>query len=588
MRLVEDNRIEKINFDLLYRPQPFLWVGAVHNLPVAMDITARRLTQVLLWIAPVVTLSVSPSLNYDPISVPKMTILAIVSFAVLGICLSSSFKESFNNSKMFSILTLLFVLSMLVPMFASGSNIAQQFWGAFGRNTGLLTYVSLAILTWAGSNASSDLFGEKVIKSLIVTSLVVTIYCIIQIGGYDPVNWSSKATFATLGNINFLSAFLGLSSITAFVILLSQQMNVIWRLCGALLFLSGLPIIWSTGSIQGLMMFVFGTYLVMFFVIRSKLKSRIITLFYLSGGILGFYIGIRGLRNEGPLASFLFQPSVTFREDYMHAGWEMMVMKPLTGVGLDSYGDWYRQARGQISTLRTNPDRIANSAHNIFLDLASGGGVLVVLLYLSFYVLCLVQCVKYIRRTPKFDPVFVALFSSWCAYILQALISINQIGVGVWGALLLGALVRYTRLHSDELSGEEKRKAKTGSRDKNAVLPAKVALVSYLFAALGFIAAFPALKIDSDFRKASTPELSRSVASSNLALAFYKELTLEKYMQASRYEEAKSLAMEIVEKHPRSFYAWRMLSLLPGSSESEVETAKIKLRELDPFNPDIG
>ena len=167
-------------------------------------------------------------------------------------------------------------------------------------------------------------------------------------------------------------------------------------------------------------------------------------------------------------------------------------------------------------------------------------------------------------------------------------ISINQIGVGVWGALLLGALVRYTRLRSDDLSGEEKRKAKTGSRDKNAVLPAKVALVSYVFGALGFFAAFPALKIDSDFSKASTPELSRSVASSNLARSFYKELTLEKYMQASRYDEPKSLAMEIVEKHPRSFYAWRMLSLLPNSSGSEVEAAKIKLRELDPFNPDIG
>ena len=555
---------------------------------MAISVSERRLSQVLLWIAPTATLAVSPFSNYDPISLPKMTILAIVSFAVLGICVASGFKNLINNSKVFSILTLAFLLSLLVPIFASGTEVAQQFWGAFGRNTGFLTYFSLAILTWAASNASSDLFGAKVIKSLIVTAIIVTIYCLIQIGGYDPVNWSMMDTFATLGNINFLSAFLGLSSITALAMLFTKETTSMWRLSSALLVLSGLPIIWSTGSIQGLMMFALGAYLVVFFFIKSLLKTRVFVWLYLLAGAIGTYFGLRGLRNEGPLASFLFQPSVTFREDYIHAGWEMMVLKPWTGVGLDSYGDWYRQARGEISTLRTVSERVSNSAHNIFLDLASGGGVLVVLLYLLFYVLCFIQCFKYIRRTPKFDPIFVALFSSWCAYILQALISINQIGVGVWGALLLGALVRYTRLHSDELSGEEKRKAKTGSRDKNAVLPAKVALVSYLFAALGFIAAFPALKIDSDFRKASTPELSRSVASSNLALAFYKELTLEKYMQASRYEEAKSLAMEIVEKHPRSFYAWRMLSLLPGSSGSEVEAAKIKLRELDPFNPDIG
>ena len=555
---------------------------------MSLNVNFRRITQVLLWVAPVVTLTVSPFLNYDPISVPKMTVLATVSFAVLGICLASNVKELVNTSKTFSILTLLFLLSMLIPIVASGSNIAQQFWGTFGRNTGFLTYFSLAILTWAASNASTDLFGGKVVKSLIVTSIIVTIYCLIQIGGYDPIAWSLMDTFATLGNINFLSAFLGLSSITALAVLLSKKTTSFWRLCSALLVLVGLPIIWSTGSIQGLMMFALGAYLVFFFFFKSLLKTRVFVWLYLSAGLVGTYFGLRGLRNEGPLASFLFQPSVTFREDYMHAGWKMMTIKPLTGVGVDSYGDWYRQVRGEISTLRTVPERISNSAHNIFLDLASGGGVVVVLLYLSFYVFCFVQCIKYIRRTSGFDPIFVALFSSWCAYILQALISINQVGVGVWGALLLGALVRYTRRQSDDLSIEEKRKFKTGSRNKDAVLPAKVALVSYFFGALGFFAAFPALKIDSDFSKASTPELSRSVASSNLARSFYKELTLEKYMQASRYDEAKSLALEIVEKHPRSFYAWRMLSLLPGSSESEVEAAKIKLRELDPFNPDIG
>ncbi len=555
---------------------------------MAISVSQRRLSQVLLWIAPAATLTVSPFSNYDPISLPKMTTLATVSFTVLGICVASGLKNLINNSKVFSILTLAFILSLLVPIFASGTEVAQQIWGAFGRNTGFLTYFSLAILTWAASNASSDLFGAKVIKSLIVTAIIVTIYCLIQIGGYDPVNWSMMDTFATLGNINFLSAFLGLSSITALAMLFSKETTSMWRLSSALLVLSGLPIIWSTGSIQGLMMFALGAYLVVFFFVKSLLKTRVFVWLYLLAGAIGTYFGLRGLRNEGPLASFLFQPSVTFREDYIHAGWEMMLMKPWTGVGLDSYGDWYRQARGEISTLRTGSERVSNSAHNIFLDLASGGGVLVVLLYLSFYVFCFFQCIKHIRRSPKFDPIFVALFSSWCAYILQALISINQIGVGVWGALLLGALVRYTRLRSDDLSGEEKRKAKTDRRDKNAVLPAKVALVSYVFGALGFFAAFPALKIDADFRTASTPELSRSVASSNLARSFYKELTLEKYMQASRYDEAKSLAMEIVEKHPRSFYAWRMLSLLPGSPESEVEAAKIKLRELDPFNPDIG
>ena len=555
---------------------------------MSLNVSVSRISQVLLWVAPAVTLTVSPFLNYDPISLPKMTVLATVSFAVLGICIASGMKDLVNNSKIFSILTLTFLLSLLIPIFTSGSNIGQQFWGAFGRNTGFLTYFSLTILTWAAANASSDLFGEKVLKSLIVTAIIVTIYCLIQIGGYDPIKWSLMDTFATLGNINFLSAFLGLSSITSLAILLSKESASIWRVCSALLVVSGLPIIWSTGSIQGLMMFALGAYLIGYFLIRSLLKSKVFIWLYLSVGFIGTYFGLRGLRNDGPLASFLFQDSVSFREDYIHAGWEMMIMKPWTGVGLDSYGDWYRQARGEISTLRTTPERISNSAHNIFLDVASGGGVLVVLLYLSFYIFCFAQCIKYIRRNSGFDPIFVALFSSWCAYILQALISINQIGVGVWGALLLGALVRYTRFREGKLTDKEKSRVKGTGRVKDAVLPAKVALVRYFFASLGFIAAFPNLKVDSDFSKASTPELSLAVSKSAFARAFYKELTLERFMEESRYAEAKELALDIVEQHPRSFYAWRMLSLIPNSSPIEVQTAKAKLKELDPYNDTTG
>jgi O-antigen ligase len=557
---------------------------------MSREVNVRRISQVLLWVAPAVTLFVSPFMNYDPISLPKMAVLSTVSFAVLGVCLFSDFKELINKSKTFSVLTALFIISMLIPMIASGSNVGQQFWGAFGRNTGFLTYLSLAILAWAASNASSDLLGEKALKSLIVTAMLVTAYCLVQIGGYDPIKWSLMDTFATLGNINFLSAFLGLSTTAALAILLGKKMTLGWRISCTTLLLSGLPIIWSTGSIQGLMMFVLGAYLILFFLARSILRSRIFTFIYFFIGILGTYVGLRGLRNEGPLSSFLYQPSVAFREDYMHAGWEMMLLKPWTGVGLDSFGDWYRQVRGEISTLRTDPDRVSNSAHNIFLDVASGGGVIVVLLYLSFYIFCFIQCFRYIRKNNGFDPIFVALFSSWCAYILQALISINQIGVGVWGALLLGALVRYTRLIEEKSSGEvkQKEKAKVSGRLKDEVLPAKVALGSYLVAAIGFTAAFFPLKIDSDFSKASTPDLSIAVSKSSLARSFYKELTLEKYMQQSRFVEAKDLAMNIVQQYPRSFYAWKMLSILPNSTPGEIEAARAKMRELDPYNPNVG
>jgi len=58
----------------------------------------------------------------------------------------------------------------------------------------------------------------------------------------------------------------------------------------------------------------------------------------------------------------------------MHAGIAMLLNNPLTGVGIDSYDDWYRAERGIISALRTSLTRTANSAHNISIDIAAGGG----------------------------------------------------------------------------------------------------------------------------------------------------------------------------------------------------------------------
>ena len=59
---------------------------------------------------------------------------------------------------------------------------------------------------------------RAVINSLVLTSIPVLIYCLIQIAGLDPIGWSLKDTFATFGNTNFLSAFLGISALASFIL----------------------------------------------------------------------------------------------------------------------------------------------------------------------------------------------------------------------------------------------------------------------------------------------------------------------------------------------------------------------------------
>lgn len=553
-----------------------------------MELTRYRLSQLLLVSGPLITLIIGPTTNYDPISLVKMVALSTISFSILFMGSQLGFLKSVKEFRVLAVITLSFIVFSISTFFFSGAPWDQQFWGQFGRNTGLLTYLSFVPLIFLSATKTFSDFGEKVLKYLIATAVPMSIYCLIQISGNDPVTWSSFDTFGTLGNINFLSAFLGLSTIASLSVLTLINFEKKWKLLSIFLILIDIPIIWSTGSIQGLMMIVAGISTILFFKLSTSRNAIWKLIPYSFVVVMGFVATILGLRNKGPLATFLYQPSVTFREDYMHAGWEMTIRNPIFGVGMDSYGDWYREVRGEISTLRTGPDRIANTAHNIFLDVSSNGGVPLGVAFISIFVYCLYRSLKYTILSTKIDTVFVGLFSTWIGYLLQALISINQIGVGIWGVLLTGGLLSHIHLHSlpegftpTQLNSPKSRKL------KGQLLSPKTAILSIAGAFLGFVLAFPAFRADIAFMDAASKgTLQDVVKSSDMfgATVFYKEMALERALKEDGVI-ARQIALDIISSNPRSYFAWGALSILTSSSLEEVSQATENLNRLDPFNP---
>lgn len=118
------------------------------------------------------------------------------------------------------------------------------------------------------------------------------------------------------------------------------------------------------------------------------------------------------------------------------------------GHGFETYGDLYTQERGIISALRTGLQRTSNSAHNIFLDIGVNGGVLLLTSYILILLLAFIKSFKYVqflKKSKQMDFVFLGLFSFWIAYLAQALISINQIGVGIWAWIITGLLLNVGR-----------------------------------------------------------------------------------------------------------------------------------------------
>jgi O-antigen ligase len=550
--------------------------------------TEVRLSQVILFAGPATSLAVSPVTNYDPISVVKLVALCTIAFAGAGLLLSSP-KNLNKIDKPLRMISGFFALFLFSSLAFSGAPINQQIFGAFGRSTGLLAYLSLLLLLIIASSLQDSRVYARVPKVLIGTTVPMLIYCFIQIAGLDPVKWSEFKAFGTLGNVNFLSAFLGLSATTGFVISLSKKLEKLWRFIALICSITSIPVILSTGSIQGFVILIAGLSFA-FAALLIFYKRKFLLLLHLLINALGFFLVVNGLSNHGPLARFLFQPSVVFRGDYMHAGWEMTLARPFFGVGLDSYGDWYRELRGEISTLRTGPDRISNSAHNIFLDISSNGGFPLLIAYLGILAFAFYSAWKYLRMSTQIDYAFLALFSSWFAYQVQALVSINQLGVGVWGWLFTGVLIGYGKLTTQadpEVLVVRNRSHKRRKSGDN-VLSAKSMLSMFLGGTLGFSLAFIPWKSDSAYKSAlesrAIENMMKSVDSLGSS-SFHSELVISAAMSINAVEQAKVTSLRLVEKYPRTFFGWKVIELLPNVTEQERLNAREKLRRLDPFNP---
>lgn len=553
------------------------------------SVSIKRISNLLVLVGPLATLAISPWTNFDPINLIKMLVVSSIGWSILGIMLNKSFLKDAKFNDFFLVAIFSFILFLTTTLIFSGAPVTQQIWGQFGRSTGFLAYFSLAFIS-LGTSIVTDLdFYRKFILGMFLTVVPITIYCLIQIAGLDPIGWSSYAPFGTLGNINFLSAFFGISSVAFLGMLFGKDTSSNWKSVYSLFIVIDLVIVLTTGSIQGFMIFVAGAGIIGFFFIRVHPKLNFFIIPYGILGILSFLVTLLGLSNIGPLAKYIFQPSVIYRTDYWHAGWKMTLNRPLFGVGLDSYGDWYRQVRGAISTNRTDPNRISNTAHSIFLDVSSNGGFPLLISYLSIVSVAFVIGIRKIRRFSNYNPYFVAIFSSWLAYQIQSLISINQIGVGIWGWVLTGAIIGYPE-DSQQKADRVKVGNKNIKRRKSSTLNPLTGIMALLGFVLGFILAFIPLNADAKFKSANNRLDGVGLIAAVKSLgstSFHAENAMNAFIKSNLGPQAKEVTDYLLSKYPRDFAGWGARAVLNSSTPEQKSEAIKKLKTLDPFNKSL-
>ena len=356
-----------------------------------------------------------------------------------------------------------------------------------------------------------------------------------------------------------------------------------------LLVIIDLGIVASTGSIQGLMMFFAGVGIQGFIFINNKLKSKVYNGFYAIICVIATFLTIMGLSNKGPLSKFLFAPSIVFRTDYWHAGWAMTLKSPIFGVGLDSYGDWYRTLRGEISTLRTGPDRIANTAHNIFLDLSSNGGLPLIISYVLILIVTFRSAIIFLKSNS--NPHSIALFTAWIGFVIFSTISIGQIGVGIWGWLFTGSILGLQKKSSTgSINSDKENKKKKKQNIQKGYLNPGMSLIGFAGFATGIVLSSIPFAADVNFKNAmNTRAMDKIISSLNNpgVTSFHYEVALTLAFNNQLSEQSHFIAQSLVRKYPLNFTGWQAIYISNLSTNEEKRLAIQNLRELDPYNPNL-
>ena len=560
------------------------------------QVTRKNKLPTQIWIltlgAALVTLYFNSRIQ-DPFNAPKMWLIFLIASVLLGYLITDFRKLFFDSTlKLMAGFTGFFVIAGIFALAFTDSKYSA-FFGENQRRNGFLSYVSLAILILA----ASLYFRSDSIKRLsyvaFFTGTLLGTYGLLQNAGQDFVQWNNpyNAIISTVGNPNFAGAIMAMMASIVFAPVLNKQFHVFFRVASALLTVLLLRTIYLSGAKQGLISLALGVgvYLLIWIYQQNKKFGH---LFAFLGGIVGV-LSVLGMLKIGPLTSIMYKGSVSVRGYYWRAGLKMFQDNPLTGVGLDRYGAYFKEYRESGYPLNYGFDITSTNAHNTPIQLFATGGVFFGASYLALTIFIFTRGIKALRANSAANQLLIAgVFSAWLAYEAQSIISIDNIGISVWGWLLGGAIVGLSIPNngSDQINSGLRK-------NSNSVSLQPVFAMSFLIITIIFVSIL--YKGESNMYqtrlrynpqvadgKATFHDYAYKTMTTPLIDPNYKLITASYLAQNGFLSEGLDYLKKLSIQDPRNLDTWTYLAEF--SERSQDINSAIKYREkialLDPYN----
>jgi tetratricopeptide (TPR) repeat protein len=349
---------------------------------------------------------------------------------------------------------------------------------------------------------------------------------------------------------------------------------------------------YKSRSTQGLVIFAVAVSVLLTLIINEnqKRKLTIINFAWLTSNLIIFTFAILSLFQVVKVTNILSKENGSFESRILHwkSAISMFVNNPITGVGVDSFGEFFPLHRFKFEDGRL--DTYTNNAHNVFLQALATGGIILFSVYALTSLLTFKAIINIFRFT-KIDLQIGVLIALYIAFTVQSLISIDQIGLAVWGWTFSGYLVAY-----ENKLIKTKQKIKVNSKGTIKILSKFTYSITTLAISISLIPNLNSMlqiwEIRSTLNKIGNSEASISDVNRLYEIAVsYNEPSMR--MQAvggllnlGMIDQALKLSLDSTKKFPKSVYAWDAVASIYEQTNRwnlAVSYRKESLR-LDPQN----
>jgi O-antigen ligase len=436
------------------------------------------INQILLFCS-AITLVMNPEIQ-DPFNSPKFWLLILMAAFLFGhIFISRKILLSKIESKKLALILTIFLLFNLISSLKTNDSFTA-FMGDSLRRNGFITYISLSIVMLTTAIYFRIASIKRLSMYALFTGSLLTIYGLMQISGVDFIEWNNpyNAIISTVGNPNFAAAIMAIMAIIIFAPALNSDFSKTTRSISLILTSIIVYTIYLSNARQGLLTFLIGCGI--YSIVWAFIKSKKLGYLFATTGIIASIFSILGMLQIGPLTSLLYKGSVTVRGYYWDAGIKMVQSNPIFGVGSDSYGNYFKEFRDVSYPLKYGFGITSSNAHNLPIQIFATLGIFAGIAYLLLLLYIFQLGIKLIKSKQGNDRLLVAsIFSAWLAYHAQSIVSIDNIGISIWGWMLGGAIVG---LSIDEKTVSQEIKSlnlKNGSKNLGLLRPS-ISLISML------------------------------------------------------------------------------------------------------------